>query len=354
MFRVSLVSLVAVWVAMVSNAQSEAPPALLQMIRDDSIHEELNLNSQQIEQVLQSLAKVDPPWFRSRNLPAGRVGPEIDRLSQVLWTDLSSILTSDQFSRLEQLHRQAFGNRMLVRPEIVEALGIEPSMVRRLSAGLDRTDSEVAKMREKIDTGELAADEAGQAIEQFYVDQFSELTAELTAEQRQRLAELIGEPFAFSQVTRRYPLAPPLQTEGVKWIQNGPLSLDQLKGKVVAVHFYAYQCINCQRNFPHYQRWHQDYADDGLVVIGIQTPETSAERDFDRVARAARSDGFQYPVVLDSASLNWKAYGTRMWPTVYLIDKQGFLRRWWEGELNWQGATGEQQLRATIEQMLEE
>ena len=176
----------------------------------------------------------------------------------------------------------------------------------------------------------------------------------LNSQQKSKIGKLTGEAFDFSQVRRTYPLAPELTGDGVSWIQGGPLKLSQLKGKVVALHFYAFQCINCQRNFPHYQAWHESYADNGLVIIGIQTPETASERELARVAAAAKSDGMEYPVLMDAQSSNWKAWGNTMWPTVYLIDKRGFIRRWWQGELNWQGTPGEQQMRESIERLLAE
>jgi peroxiredoxin len=132
------------------------------------------------------------------------------------------------------------------------------------------------------------------------------------------------------------------------------LQLADLKGKVVAVHFYAFQCINCRRNLPHYNTWFSDYEDQGLVVIGIQTPETAAERSAEKVAAAMEAEGIRYPVLMDGQSTNWQAWANTMWPTVYLIDKRGYLRRWWQGELNWKDTPGEQQMRQTIEQLLAE
>jgi len=201
-----------------------------------------------------------------------------------------------------------------------------------------------------------SGDEADQSerisqVKQLELDSVAE---QLTAAQERRLGDLTGTAFDFSSVRRTYPLAPELAPDGVSWIQGGPLSLADLKGKVVAVHFYAFQCINCQRNLPHYKSWWQDYADRGLVVIGIQTPETAAERDLEQVRAAAKREEIKYPVLLDLESENWKRWSNTMWPTVYLIDKQGFLRRWWQGELNWQGGDGEQQMRRTIEQLLAE
>jgi hypothetical protein len=90
------------------------------------------------------------------------------------------------------------------------------------------------------------------------------------------------------------------------------------------------------------------------MIIGIQTPETSAERVPEKVRQAMEASNIEYPVLLDQQSKNWQRWGNTMWPTVYLIDKAGFIRTWWQGELNWQGADGEAQFRQTIERLLAE
>ena len=109
-------------------------------------------------------------------------------------------------------------------------------------------------------------------------------------------------------------------------LQGQPFSFDQLRGKVVLLHFYAFQCHNCHANFAIYNRWHQALRDKGIVVVGIQTPETEDERDTSRVLAAARKAGFEFPVLVDTKSANWEAWGTTMWPTVYVIDRRGYGR----------------------------
>ena len=117
---------------------------------------------------------------------------------------------------------------------------------------------------------------------------------------------------------------------------------------------YAFQCHNCHANFPIYQRWHERYQDRGVVVIGIQTPETAAEAEPERVRAAAEERGFQFPVLLDLDKRNWNAWSNTMWPTVYVVDQRGYLRHWWQGELNWRGATGDQAIEELVEQLLQE
>jgi hypothetical protein len=89
-------------------------------------------------------------------------------------------------------------------------------------------------------------------------------------------------------------------------------------------------------------------------MLGIHTPETSRERETDNVERDAGDSGLTFPILVDNEKRNWNAWGNSMWPSVYLIDKQGYIRFWWYGELNWQGAEGESLLRNRIEELIAE
>ncbi len=330
------------------------PPVLLQMIRDDSVHRELDLDATQRNQVLAALPAIDGPWFRSRNLPADRQQQEIDRLTKQMETELAKILRQPQQDRLHQLECQALGTRMVLRQDVAEKLSLTPRQLTRFAETFQSTDTKANQLQEQIRKGEKKADDANRELNRIKTQERQSVVGQLTSEQKNKLGSLAGSPFDFSRVKRMYPMAPELSSEGVTWIQGGPLKLEELRGKVVAVHFYAFQCINCQRNFPHYKGWHDDFNDEDLVIIGIQTPETPSERDLGRVSTAVKKDGMEYPVLLDLESSNWKNWSNTMWPTVYLIDKQGFIRRWWQGEMNWQGTPGEKQMRQTIEQLLAE
>ena len=89
-------------------------------------------------------------------------------------------------------------------------------------------------------------------------------------------------------------------------------------------------------------------------MIGIHTPETDRERQVDEVRRKASPDDMPYPIAVDNAKANWKAWGNHIWPAVYLIDRQGYIRYWWYGELKWQGRDGEQFMRERIRELLAE
>lgn len=91
-----------------------------------------------------------------------------------------------------------------------------------------------------------------------------------------------------------------------------------------------------------------------MTVIGIHTPETADEHDVQRVQERAREQQLEFPILIDNQQQNWNAWGNSMWPSVYLIDKRGYVRFWWLGELNWEGSKGEAILRGRIEELLAE
>ncbi len=107
------------------------------------------------------------------------------------------------------------------------------------------------------------------------------------------------------------------------WLNSPPLTMQGLRGKVVLVDFWTYACINCVRTLPHLTRWHERYADQGLVIVGVHTPEFSFERDTGNVQAAIARHGIRYPVAQDNGFRTWSAYRNQYWPAVYLIDREG-------------------------------
>jgi cytochrome c biogenesis protein CcdA/thiol-disulfide isomerase/thioredoxin len=105
-----------------------------------------------------------------------------------------------------------------------------------------------------------------------------------------------------------------------------PLTLASVKGKVVIVDFWAYSCINCQRELPHVEAWAKNYAADGLEVVGVHTPEYAFEHVPSNVAAGARRLGLTFPIALDNSYATWNAYGNQSWPAAYIIDAQGQIR----------------------------
>jgi thiol-disulfide isomerase/thioredoxin len=105
-----------------------------------------------------------------------------------------------------------------------------------------------------------------------------------------------------------------------------PVKLADLKGKVVLVHFWTYTCSNCIHTIPHLNDWYQKYSNEGLVIIGVQTPEFNDEKNIDNVNAAVHNFQIKYPIILDNNYVNWNAYGNSYWPRDYLVDNQGLIR----------------------------
>jgi cytochrome c biogenesis protein CcdA/thiol-disulfide isomerase/thioredoxin len=127
----------------------------------------------------------------------------------------------------------------------------------------------------------------------------------------------------------------PAFTGIVKWLNTPggePLTLAGLRGKVVLIDFWTYSCINCQRALPHVEAWYNEYKNDGLVVVGVHTPEFAFEHVVSNVQSAARKLKVDYPVAIDSNYGTWNAYGNEYWPAEYLIDPSGEVRAYDFGE----------------------
>jgi thiol-disulfide isomerase/thioredoxin len=117
-----------------------------------------------------------------------------------------------------------------------------------------------------------------------------------------------------------------------QWINSEPLTLRQLRGKVVLIDFWTYSCINCLRTLPHVKAWDEAYRDDGLTIIGVHSPEFAFERVPGNVRTAVRKLGIRYPVALDNDFATWRAYANEYWPAKYLIDRTGRVRYFHFGE----------------------
>jgi len=147
---------------------------------------------------------------------------------------------------------------------------------------------------------------------------------------RSELSELTdsGEAFAADTTSAGVPRAP--EFKGIKlWLNTPggkPVSLTELRGKVVLVDFWTYSCINCLRTLPHLKAWDRAYRKAGLTIVGVHSPEFAFERVPDNVRSAVRRLGVRYPVALDNDFATWRAYSNDYWPSKYLIDKSGRIR----------------------------
>jgi thiol-disulfide isomerase/thioredoxin len=118
---------------------------------------------------------------------------------------------------------------------------------------------------------------------------------------------------------------PPLD-RATGWLNSEPLSPDGLRGHVVLVDFWTLTCINWLRTEPYVRAWSQAYRDDGLVVVGVHTPEFSFEHEIERVRQATKERAIDYPVALDNDYEVWSAFDNHYWPALYFIDADGIIR----------------------------
>jgi thiol-disulfide isomerase/thioredoxin len=117
-----------------------------------------------------------------------------------------------------------------------------------------------------------------------------------------------------------------------RWVNSTPLTADMLRGKVVLVDFWEYTCINWIRTSPYVKAWHRDYADRGLVVVGVHAPEFEFGKRAENIDRGIRDHGLTHPVALDNDFATWRAFGNDAWPTKYLFHANGRLVKRWIGE----------------------
>ncbi|MDO7898800.1 cytochrome c biogenesis protein DipZ [Pseudomonas citrulli] len=134
----------------------------------------------------------------------------------------------------------------------------------------------------------------------------------------------------------------------VQWLNSPPLDAESLRGKVVLVDFWTYDCINCQHTLPYVNDWAKKYEKEGLVVVGVHTPEYGYEKIIDNVREQVRKLGIRYPVAIDNQYAIWRAFDNQYWPAHYFIDAKGQVRYSHFGE----GRYAEQE--QVIQQLLQE
>jgi thiol-disulfide isomerase/thioredoxin len=122
------------------------------------------------------------------------------------------------------------------------------------------------------------------------------------------------------------------------WLNSEPLGPAELRGHVVLVNFWTLTCINWLRQEPYVRAWSQAYREDGLIVIGVHTPEFSFEHEIERVRQATKERGIDYPVALDNDYAIWSAFDNQYWPALYFVDREGVIRDQHFGEGRYEGS----------------
>ncbi|MEM7083268.1 MAG: redoxin family protein [Pseudomonadota bacterium] len=137
----------------------------------------------------------------------------------------------------------------------------------------------------------------------------------------------------YAERTPSFPLLPEFtHTEPADWINSEPLSVSDLKGKVVLVDVWTFACWNCYRSFPWLNTLEETFASDPFIVIGVHSPEFEYEKERANIEIKVEEFKLKHPIMIDNDFSYWKALGNKYWPSFYLIDKQGKARGYWIGE----------------------
>ena len=140
-------------------------------------------------------------------------------------------------------------------------------------------------------------------------------------------------------------MAPELKTG--EWINSDPMTLADLRGKVVLIDFWAWDCPECAKTLPHLKALHDRYADQGLVIIGVHTPRAEYEKRVEDVRATVTAKGIEYPVTLDHEYLAWRDYLCNAWPTHYVVDQEGVI------QLSHTGIGREEDTESVIQRLLQ-
>jgi peroxiredoxin len=305
------------------------------LLHADSVYRELGLTESQQTAVDAAASRADIALWRLRDVPVGERNRRARVLLDALRAEVRTTFTQRQLERFDQLVLQGLGMRAVLEPLVAERLNLSSDQRRRVCVALAllaRDPATAERLRGQVESRVLTI---------------------LTDYQRRLLTRLRGDAFDFRTVRPGACRTPELESV-TAWINAEPLTLESLRGKVVVVHFYTFGCINCIHNLPHYNAWYDRFGGAEFEIVGIHRPETQGERDIDQVRRRAKAAGQKYPIAVDNDARNWNLWANHVWPSVYLIDKRGFVRYWWYGELNWQGTEGEKWMRERITDLLAE
>jgi peroxiredoxin len=264
------------------------------------------------------------------------------------------VLKPQQAQRLDQIVVRAQGPAALLRDDLAAKLKLTDKQRADIKQAVVDTRQARLKLESDLRAAKLETVAAEKELTKLNTAERDAVNAALTNENKLRLADLIARDFDVTKLGRTAFKTPALIATTDSWVNASPPSSSQLQGQVLVVHYFAFGCINCIHNYPTYREWQKELAGKDIQLIGIHTPETKSEHNVETLKSKLQAEELHFPVLVDNDKANWNAWGNSMWPSVYLIDKHGYMRAFWAGELKWQGATGDQQLRQTMDLLLAE
>ncbi|WP_010585034.1 redoxin domain-containing protein [Schlesneria paludicola] len=322
------------------------------LLHEPAVVKDLRLDDAQQAAYSQLLDQLDLKFFPLRNKSADDATAGMAKISDEVKTQLKTLLKPEQLQRLNEILLQHLGNSSFLLDQVADRLKYTDAQRKRMKDIIAETDAALAN--ENQDKDNRNASEPPQVrFVRLKTNEQRKLIAVLKKDQIETLKAMLGPSFPLAELRQPTFKAPELVNTN-EWINSEPITLAAQRGKIIVLHFYAAGCINCIHNYPSYKQWHEQFQNKDVVLIGIHSPETSSERESANVRRKAKDEKLEFPILIDAKNENWDAWGNSMWPSVYLIDKRGYLRDFWPGELKWQGRDGEKYMRERIVNLLAE
>jgi thiol-disulfide isomerase/thioredoxin len=324
------------------------------LVHDQAVLDDLKLTAEQRKAWREALDPLDVRCFPLRNKSAAEATAGFAKAAADARTQLAKILKPQQAQRLDQIVVRAQGPAALLRDDLAAKLKLTDKQradVRK--AIVDARDGRL-KLERELRAAKLETAAAEKEYAKINNIERDAVNAILTDEQKPRLAGLFARDFDINKLGHTVFKTPDLVGDSKAWLNSAPLSTDELRGRVVVIHFFAFGCSNCIHNYPTYREWQEQLTGKDIQLIGIHTPETQGEHNVETLKSKLKAEKLHFPVIVDNDKTNWDAWGNSMWPSVYVLDKHGYMRAFWAGELKWQGATGDQQMRQTMELLLAE
>jgi peroxiredoxin len=324
-------------------------PSIL-LLGDDAVHAELGLSTDDSAAMKSLLRQYNDLLLAIRDTSAAGADSSLRPQMEELRDKLKQALSKPQQERLSGLVLQAQGYDALTRDDVAKQLDLTPDQRGHIASIMEGFWSASTDLQKSTD---LSPQDLKSELRELQSDRHRRVVAELDDQQEKTWGKMLGAPFNLSQVRPSPAWAPEFETVD-EWINSPPRTIHSLRGQVVVIHFFAFGCINCIHNYPWYRQWQEELDGQGVKIIGIHTPETKKEEDNDALKKSLAEHKLTFAVAVDKSKANWNAWHNSIWPSVYLIDKQGRLRYWWYGELDWQGAGGQKVARQKIHDLLAE
>jgi thiol-disulfide isomerase/thioredoxin len=324
------------------------------LVHDEAVLDELKLTNEQRSAFRKVLDPLDVACFSLRNKSAEAAAAGFAKAAAEARAELGKVLKPLQAQRLEQIALRSQGAGVLVREDVAKKLKLKDEQRTKIRQAIAEVREAREKLQRDLRAAKLETAAAQKQWNELNNKERDAVNAALTNEQKQSLVALLGKEFDSSRLGATVFKTPQLVGDSEAWLNTSPLADQDLRGRVVVVHFFAFGCSNCIHNYPTYREWQSALSGKNVTIVGIHTPETKAEHNVETLKSKLKAEELNFPVIVDNAKANWDAWGNSMWPSVYVLDKQGYMRAFWAGELRWQGATGDKQMLEKIERLLQE